>query len=353
MEGLSKITQKLKRKVAQVQESEILKKSSGNTFYPPGVSFSQFSEAMKYKRVLLEEFKGVKLDQVFDGQELETELGPVYLITHQVSFDIHNTDMWKNWRERLLANLRLIYGIGPKIEARLKSEGFKTIEDLADHPRYKKEAQSFLQLVNQERLKSIQDWLRYWLPVSHPAALCLTGIADPEDLLFFDLESMGLFSRPLVLLGLGKSSGENLFIKQYLIRDITEELAAIRKALEHFDHNRVLVTYNGRRFDCNYIRERLGYYGQPTTIELAHMDLLFHSRHTWGEKLPDCRLETVEKKVLGTKRPLNIPSALVPDFYNTYLEEDSIGPLIPIIEHNKQDVISLAHLLAKLCQIWS
>lgn len=351
MEDIEKVARKLKTKISQVRESKGFEESGEDRLYAPGIDFDQFREGLKYKKVLLKEFEGVSLHQVYGGRELETDFGSVYLITHRERFKI-NTFMWRDWRQKLLSNLRLIYGIGPKTEVKLKEEGYKSIQDLIDHPTYENSARVLVHNIEKRKIKNLHDCLRYWLPASHPASLCLAGIADPEDLLFFDLESMGLFSRPLVLLGLAKPNKDELLIRQYLIRDITEELAAITKTLEHLKKDRILITYNGRRFDCNYLKERLGYYGQNKSIDLPHMDLLFFARRAWGEELSDCRLETVEKKILGKERPLNIPPALVPDFYNTYLEEKCIGPLIPIIEHNKQDIISLAHLLANFCKIW-
>lgn len=351
MENLEQVARKLKDKISRVSESEVFEELGEDRLYAPGINFDRFRKGLKYKKVLLEEFRNTSLDQIYDGRELETDFGSVYLITHRERFEI-NSYGWKDWRQKLLSNLRLIYGIGPKTEDRLKEEGYKTIQDLINHPTYENKARKLFDTIEKRRIKNLHDCLRYWLPASHPAGLCLTGIADTEDLLFFDLESMGLFSRPLVLLGLAKPKRDKLLIRQYLIRDITEELAAITKTLQHLKKDRILITYNGRRFDCNYLQERLSYYGQNQSIELPHMDLLFFARRAWGEELSDCRLETVEKKILGKKRALNVPSALVPDFYNTYLEEKCIGPLIPIIEHNKQDIISLAHLLANFCKIW-
>ena len=43
-------------------------------------------------------------------------------------------------------------------------------------------------------------------------------------------------------------------------------------------------------------------------------------------KLSDCRLDTVEKYI-GIKRDINIPGALVPHFYDTYLRTKNVGPL--------------------------
>ncbi|HID94242.1 MAG TPA: exonuclease, partial [bacterium (Candidatus Stahlbacteria)] len=44
------------------------------------------------------------------------------------------------------------------------------------------------------------------------------------------------------------------------------------------------------------------------------------------------------------------PAALVPDFYATYLRTKNVGPLIAIIEHNRDDLITLASVFSKLCE---
>jgi uncharacterized protein YprB with RNaseH-like and TPR domain len=67
--------------------------------------------------------------------------------------------------------------------------------------------------------------------------------------------------------------------------------------------------------------------------------------------LPDCRLDTVEKYI-GVKRDVNIPGALVPHFYETYLRTKNVGPLVPIVEHNKQDLLTLGSLFSRLYEEW-
>jgi uncharacterized protein YprB with RNaseH-like and TPR domain len=39
---------------------------------------------------------------------------------------------------------------------------------------------------------------------------------------------------------------------------------------------------------------------------------------------------------------------MVPEFYETYLRSGNCGPLVPIVEHNRQDVISTARLFFHL-----
>jgi uncharacterized protein YprB with RNaseH-like and TPR domain len=89
------------------------------------------------------------------------------------------------------------------------------------------------------------------------------------------------------------------------------------------------------------------YYGLSHRVEHPNFDLLPFARRLFRESLPNCRLETVEK-VLSVERVIDIPSALVPEFYLDYLRERNVGPLVAIIEHNRQDLLSLVLLLKKL-----
>ncbi len=52
------------------------------------------------------------------------------------------------------------------------------------------------------------------------------------------------------------------------------------------------------------------------------------------------------------ERESDVPSSQVPDFYKTYMKTGNIGPLIPIVEHNREDVVTLARLLSKLQEVF-
>ena len=61
---------------------------------------------------------------------------------------------------------------------------------------------------------------------------------------------------------------------------------------------------------------------------------------------------TLEARILGITRDEDLPGALVPEWYCRYMETKNPGPLVPIVEHNRQDVISLAFLLERLVSEW-
>ncbi len=54
---------------------------------------------------------------------------------------------------------------------------------------------------------------------------------------------------------------------------------------------------------------------------------------------------TIEHHLLGSSRSHDLPGSMVPEFYETYLQSGNPGPLVPIVQHNLEDVTSLAKLL--------
>ena len=63
----------------------------------------------------------------------------------------------------------------------------------------------------------------------------------------------------------------------------------------------VLVTFNGKSFDWPQVCDRTTRYAAAagTLPELAHFDLLHHSRRKYGNRFGDCRLQTLEQYVCG------------------------------------------------------
>lgn len=347
MSETRRIAERLHRRAAQLQERALLQEHELGPHLPPYISDDELGRALQVKQALLAEFAGASLEELYNCTEAETTFGPTLRLEEFVPQLLMLFD--REGSRRLLASqLQLLYGIGPTIAQALQERGYRTLEDLVAHPRFGASAAQLLQALHRRDLARLKAEVERWFTASHPLALALTGLAEGR-LAFFDLESLGLFGRPLVLLGLARPADGGLQVEQYVIRSITEERAALVAAVEALTQATALVTYNGRAFDVNYLEERLSYYGLYREIDRPNFDLLYPARRCFKHLLSDCRLETVERHILGIERPFDVPSALIPDFYNTYLEERNIGPLVAIIEHNKQDLVSLAALLSKLC----
>ncbi len=206
--------------------------------------------------------------------------------------------------------------------------------------------------INQREVDSTQKWLWQRLPKSHPLLHYLAGFCQDEDFAIIVIETLGLSERPIILLGIAKQHKDTVCTSQFLLRDIPDEPGAIWALVNELEPKLSLITYNGRSFDIPYIKQRLAYYSLYSPLKNPHFDILHFARRALGPKLLDCRLDTVEK-YMGIKRSINIPGALVPHFYETYLKTKNVGPLVPIVEHNKQDLLTLGSLFSRLYEEWN
>ena len=351
-----RIVKRLRESIDKAKEYEIIEgdvKACGEFIasIPLDIDYQENQETERLKQRLLKKYKGKKIEDIIEGKEFKTEKGICYHIENQEKISLRTINP-EHARKKILSDLKLICGIREKIERNLKGEGYKTIEDLTDHPRFGSEAKRFLEVLNKCDICQIVDWIAHRFSKSHPLVLYASGLHNKEDFIFLDIETMGLFVRPIILFGVARIFGDHISINQYLLRDVKEEPAALMGFLSHINKNSVLITFNGLTFDVPYIRERLAYYNMKADLEKPHFDILYFSRRKWEKEVPNCKLTTLEKYLFGIERIDDVPGDLVPEFYDTYMRTKNIGPLIQIIEHNKQDLITLANIFSKLNKEW-
>jgi uncharacterized protein YprB with RNaseH-like and TPR domain len=169
-----------------------------------------------------------------------------------------------------------------------------------------------------------------------------------RDYLFLDIETTGLSCSPLFLIGAMTWEGGELEVRQYLARDYSEEEAVISLFRANAGSRRRLVTFNGKSYDVPYIRMRAAATGVPIRLDHPHTDLLYLARRTWGQDLPDCRLQTLELLVLGRRRHDDIPGRDIPDAYHAYVRSGDATEIARIVEHNLRDLVTLAELMGRL-----
>jgi len=252
----------------------------------------------------------------------------------------------------LLAELRLIYGIGARYTEKLQQDGYTTLIDLCAHPRWGLASSALL-----------ADWgtpfdseavfrsLDRWLPSADPLCLRSLGLVPPEKLLFFDLETLGLSNAPVFLVAAGRFTEEGFVTRQYLAASLGAEVELLDRISCEIQDASALLSYNGKSFDWTVLRERSAYYGVLLPDVPIHVDLLHHARRALGAVVPDCHLSTIEERVLGIERMHDVPSEEVPIRYTAYLETGDAGHLLPIVQHNRQDLLSLVALLEHLSRM--
>ena len=353
--GLNRVASTLKQRSGSIQDMGILEpetrmKRFGNRFSEGSFYGFEYDQALRLEKKLIEEFDGESLENVIPGKVVSNEYGDCYQISDEHDL-IFQQSSYEESRRLILSNLHLLYGIGPVREEALKKRGYNNIEDLRRHPVWCRSALEFLTLIDAKEIGPIQNWLWRRLPKSHPLVHYLAGFCRAEDFAIVDIETLGLFGRPIILIGVAFPRKNKIYTNQILLRDISDEVGALWEFVSTLKAEQSFITFNGRSFDIPFIQQRLAFYGMDASLNHPHFDLLHFTRRALRSKLPNCRLETVEQ-YLGLKRGINIPSGLVPHFYQTYLKTRNIGPLIPILEHNKQDLLTLAHLFSKLYEEW-
>lgn len=315
---------------------------------PSWIYGDDHGDGLRVKKKFLEQYQGVSLEKALPGSTLSNDFGNYYLIDSAEDFTPARIER-EAARLAILCNLRLLRGIGPEKEAKLKAEGYHTIDDLQEHPRWKGEARRMLSLIDSGAARQIQEELWHWLPRSHPHNLYVTGFADLDELAIIDIETMGLFSRPIFLFGAAFVRGNKIQTQQFLARGIDEEPAAMESFCNTIA-GRPIMSYNGRSFDVPYVNQRRWYYDMRGELDNLHFDMLHFARRAFRDSLPDARLLTIEKHLFGEDRADDVPGAMVPEFYEEYLSTGNPGPLVPIIEHNRKDMITLARLFTRFCE---
>jgi len=354
--ALFRAAESLRERVGHSKEYEIVpetqKEQPKAPVFESWLWSSDFDEALNLEKKVIKQYMGKTLEEALPGKVVSNQQGECYSIASSCT-SAFKTVSYEESRRIIISDLKVIPGIGPVSEQLLKEQGFKTVEDLERHPRWKKQAIDYMKLIDNKEVESTQKWLWQRLPKSHPILHYLAGFCQDQDFAIIDIETLGLSERPIILLGIAKPTKDHICTSQFLLRDIQDEPSAIWALISQLEPDLSLITFNGRSFDIPYIKQRLAYYGLDAPLDNPHFDVLHFTRRALKNKLSDCKLDTVEHEYLGIKRDVNIPGALVPHFYDTYLRTKNVGPLVPIVEHNKQDLLTLGTLFCKLYEEWN
>lgn len=176
---------------------------------------------------------------------------------------------------------------------------------------------------------------------------------------YFDTETTGLSTGAgtvIFLAGVARVEGDAMLVRQYLLPDYPFERPLLRALAADLAEADRLVTYNGRTFDVPMLAARLTFHGlfrEQAAIPTAHDDLLPTARRLFRRPLGGARLADVEAGVLGVRRTSDCAGSEVPARYFGYLQGGSPDILAVVLDHNLQDVVSLALLEVELSRLRS
>lgn len=198
------------------------------------------------------------------------------------------------------------------------------------------------------------DELRVW-----PARLLALraedlAVGSLADWIYLDIEATGLGGGVGVvafLVGLGFWEDGLLRVRQYFLRDLDEEPAMLWAVEQDLREAPGIVTYNGRAYDRHVLWNRLRLHRMELDLRAwPHIDLYPWVRSLWSGLWPDVRLQTAEAQLWNIERTMDLRGSEIPSAYRLYLTQGWHGALYQVLEHNLQDVRSLAGLALYLAR---
>ena len=172
-----------------------------------------------------------------------------------------------------------------------------------------------------------------------------------RDALYLDTETTGLAGGTGTvpfLIGIAWFEDESLRIQQLFLPELGREAPMLHWVRERVQQSSCVVTFNGKTFDWPLLRNRFVLNRVPAPALPPHLDLLHCARRILKARLRSVRLVELERKVLGMHRDDDISGALIPQLYFDYLDGGDVSPMAKVIEHNANDLIALAALVAEL-----
>ncbi len=179
----------------------------------------------------------------------------------------------------------------------------------------------------------------------------------PEDIVFFDTETTGLAGGTgtvAFLVGAGRLEGGKFVVRQFLMNDYHQELSVLNEFKKTLEGAKAVATYNGKSFDAPLIKTRSILNRININLDdFIHFDLLHACRRLYKMRLERMKLTDIEEHILGMERDDDIPGSDIPDIFFRYLKYGESDLLQKVIEHNLNDIVSLAKISGVLSETYS
>ncbi|MDO8753559.1 MAG: ribonuclease H-like domain-containing protein [Anaerolineales bacterium] len=173
---------------------------------------------------------------------------------------------------------------------------------------------------------------------------------------FLDTETSGMAGGTgtyAFLIGAARFVDGKFVLRQFFLRDPSEEPAMLEALIHFLAPCEALVTFNGKSFDAPLLVTRYSLHRIPVPFKnYAHLDLLPLARRLWRDRLPSRALKYLEEHVLGfTRTSEEVPGYEIPWLYFDYLRSGDARPLGGVFYHNAMDVVAMAALLGHVSEL--
>ena len=177
----------------------------------------------------------------------------------------------------------------------------------------------------------------------------IDGAIARDRIVCFDTETTGLaggVGTKAFMIGWAFWRDQRLVTRQLYLTALRGEDAMLRQFSASLPRDPVFVSYNGKSYDAPLLKGRYRINRQRHPFDDAlHIDLLHPTRRRYRGVWENCRLKTVERELLGIVREDDLPGAEAPAAWLDFLRGRSSRNLGRVVDHNRQDVLTLARLL--------
>lgn len=176
-------------------------------------------------------------------------------------------------------------------------------------------------------------------------------LADPEDVLFLDIETTGLTAKNsnLYLIGCVFYKDNIWQSVQWFAENYEDELAVLTAFFEFIKDYHFMIHYNGNRFDLPYLISKCEQFSLDYNFDsLGGIDIyrrIFPYKELLG--LPDLKLKTIEE-FLGLKREDEYNGRELVSKYHTYVCEKGEVLLNELLLHNEEDLKGMLTVISVL-----
>jgi uncharacterized protein YprB with RNaseH-like and TPR domain len=174
---------------------------------------------------------------------------------------------------------------------------------------------------------------------------------DLSRMLFLDTETTGLAGGSgtvAFLVGLASFDDASLRLEQLLVPNLGGEVPMLVALAERLAAASCMLTYNGKSFDWPLLRTRYVMNRLSVPALPPHVDLLHATRRVWKPRLGSLRLTEIERQIMRFFREDDLDGAEIPGRYFSFLQDGGSEGLLPVLEHNQNDLIALPAMLGAL-----
>ncbi len=153
--ALTRAAESLRQRVGDTKEFEVVSESAGEELKKPVFESwlwsAEYNDALYLEGELINQYQGKSLEDAISGKVVSNEQGECYSISDSCTNNFKLAP-YQQSRQHIISDLKVLSGIGPVGEQALKRKGYRTIEDLKRHPRWKKQAVDYMKIVDNKEV---------------------------------------------------------------------------------------------------------------------------------------------------------------------------------------------------------